>query len=332
MGRMNGFLSTFLIFFAVSLGISFGIFSLMLCRTTFDVLVVLVIIIGVSVLALFSGVIERKLAIRRAAMKALGMRARIAIQKDATARIAYKGIVKLMQNEYALAEELLMKAYNLSDVRNNQLFCIEWLIRLYEAVMDSPTAELDTNGKLLWCFRKSAELASDSPESQSRLGHAYYLDGKLTKAEYCFEQALKYDPNHGYSYFSLAKIYACRGEDEKAVETLEKLLTIQENHPLVFGELATIYAMHNDTEKCKEYYNKAVLCGIDKPERLAARITAIYDFNKSKDAASADLPNEYYRYIRVDDEEETEKHCSSSCPHCELRKNKVKDDENAGDE
>lgn len=59
--------------------------------------------------------------------------------------------------------------------------------------------------------------------------------GSSASAEYCFEQALRYDPNYGYSYYSLATIYTLRGEDERALETLKKLVTIQENHPLVYS-------------------------------------------------------------------------------------------------
>ena len=158
---------------------------------------------------------------------------------------------------------------------------------------------------MLWGFRKAAEFAPDDPEVQSRLGHAYYADGKLTSAEYCFKQALEYDPNHGYSYYSLAKIHMVRGEDDKALEILQKLISIQENHPLVLAELATWYAMHDDEEKCKEYYEKALLCGYKDPEELSRRMTALHQFNHAEAASGDDLPWEYYKRITL--EEETEK-------------------------
>ncbi|MBE6901912.1 MAG: tetratricopeptide repeat protein [Ruminococcaceae bacterium] len=330
MNRNNIGFFTFLKFLFIGLGLASGVWLFSMCRTELEALIlILVIIVFVTVLATVSEKLNEHFSLRRAAMKALGMHGGIAIRKDATARVVYKGIIKLMQDDYHAAEEYLMKAYHLSDVRNNQLFCIEWLVRLYEALESTPSATIDSPGKLMWCFRRAAELAPDSPEAQSRLGHAYYVEGKLDKALYCFEQAVKYDPNHGYSHYSIAKIYACRGDDEKAVEILEKLIEMQQNHPLVYCELATIYAMHRSNEKCREYYEKAIMCGYENADKLARRITAIYDFNNAKDADGNDLPQEYYRHIH---KEEEKKDCSTTCEHCDLNKKCAKEENNAGNE
>lgn len=234
-----------------------------------------------------------RMGMKRAALKALGKQGIRKIRNDDAAKYAYKGIVKLFQGNYPDADDLLQRALSLSTVRQNQMFCIEWLIKLYEAT--------ENDARLLWCFRKAAEFAPDDPEVQSRLGHAYFADGKLSNAEYCFEQALRYDPNHGYSYYSLAKIYMVRGEEEKALETLNRLTKIQENHPLVYAELATFYAMRDDEEKCRENYEKAILCGYKEPDMLSARMTAIHSFNHAENASGDDLPREYYRRIEKED-------------------------------
>ena len=204
-----------------------------------------------------------------------------------------------MKGRYPEAEEKLMRALSISDNRQNQLFCVEWLIKLYEAQ--------ENEGQLMWALRKAAEIAPDNPDAQSRLGHAYYNEGKLSSAEYCFEQALRYDPNYGYSYYSLATIYTLRGEDERALETLKKLVTIQENHPLVYAELATWYAMHDDEKNAEEAYDKAILCGYKDPEELSKRMTALRMFNHAENATGNDLPQDYYRYIEKEETEETVK-------------------------
>ena len=223
---------------------------------------------------------------RRAALRALGTHGVSKVNKDPTARLAYKGIYEFFKQNFAKSEEYLNLALSRSDFRQNQLFCIEWLIHLYEAA-----------DKLLWCYRKAAEYAPDNPEFQSRLGHVYYVDGKLDKAMYCFEQALRYDPNHGYSYYSIAKIQIVRGEDKKAEETLNTLIKINENHPLVYSELATLAAMHGENERCEEYYKKALLCGYKDPDELQKRISAIMKFGNTEGVDGGDLPNEYYRRI-----------------------------------
>ena len=252
----------------------------------------LTVALATAVIFLFRMINER-IALRRAALKALGKHGIRKIRSDEAAKYAYKGIVKLFQGKYPDADDLLQRALSISSVRQNQMFCVEWLIKLYEAT--------ENESRMLWCFRKAAEFAPDDPEVQSRLGHAYFADGKLSNAEYCFEQALKYDPNQGYSYYSLAKIYMVRGEEERALETLNKLTKIQENHPLVYAELATFYAMRNDEEKCRENYEKAILCGYKEPELLSARLTAIKQFNNAENATGEDLPHEYYRRIEKED-------------------------------
>ena len=262
----------------------------MMCVTGIIVCGIAAVIV---LIGLIFGEIKNYFALRRSALKALGKHGIRKIRDDEAAKYAYKGIVKLFQGKYPDADDLLQRALSLSSVRQNQMFCVEWLIKLYETTEDE--------ARLLWCFRKAAEFAPDDPEVQSRLGHAYFVDGRLSNAEYCFEQALKYDPNHGYSYYSLAKIYAVRGEDDRALDTLNRLLKIQENHPLVYAELATFYAMRDDEEKCRENYEKAILCGYKEPERLSARMTAIRSFNHADNASGEDLPRDYYRRIEKED-------------------------------
>ena len=288
--------------FAVGLAIAEAVFFLAYFFTVGDesdrlcsiaaIGVGLAVAVAVSVICLFR-MINQRLALRRAALKALGKHGIRKIRSDEAAKYAYKGIVKLFQGKYPDADDLLQRALSISSVRQNQMFCVEWLIKMYEATENEP--------RMLWCFRKAAEFAPDDPEVQSRLGHAYFADGKLSNAEYCFEQALKYDPNQGYSYYSLAKIYMVRGEEERALETLNKLTKIQENHPLVYAELATFYAMRDDEEKCRENYEKAILCGYKEPEMLSARMTAIHSFNHAENATGEDLPHEYYRRIEKED-------------------------------
>ena len=243
--------------------------------------------------SLILNLLKRPLALRRAALKALGKQGIRKVRHDEAAKYAYKGIVKLFQGKYPDADDMLQKALSLSNMRQNQMFCVEWLIKLYEAT--------ENDARLMWCFRKAAEFAPDDPEVQSRLGHAYFAEGRLDNAEYCFNQALEYDPNHGYSYYSLSKIYMVRGQDDRARETLEKLSKIQGNHPLVFAELAIWHAMHNDEQESKEYYNKALLCGYREPEELSKRLTAIKMFNNADNASGEDLPRNYYRRIIKED-------------------------------
>lgn len=231
---------------------------------------------------------------RKAAIRALGKDGLKVLRHDKTAKLAYKGIYALLDGKYPEAESFLQEALAQADVRQNQMFCVEWLIKLYEA--------MENESKIRWCFRKAVEYSPDNPEAQSRLGHAYFSEGNLDKAEYCFEQALRYDPNNGYSYYSLVKIYLVRGEDEKAYETLEKLIKINENHPLAHSEFANYYAMQGNREKAEEECKKAQLCGFKEPDELNRRINAILSFNETE-FSGEDLPSLYYRKIAKNEQE-----------------------------
>lgn len=321
-------LTVFLKCFAVSIGIAFCVF---LCANrkiiTEELLIpVFACVAAILLVYLIVDLTRPYFNNRRAAMKAMGKDGYKAVMKDKVARIAYKGVYAFMKGDLVTAEELLTKALHLSDVRQNQVFCIEWLIHVHEQYND--------NSKLLWCYRKAVEYSPDNPEVQSRLGHAYFVEGRLDKAMYCFEQAIHYDPNHGYSHYSIAKIHIARGEDDKAIKVLEDLTKIQENHPLIFAELATIYAMNGNDDKCREYYEKAIMCGYERPDVLSKRMTAIYDFNNAKGADGSDLPTEYYRHIDKGEETQPKKTCSSSCEHCDLNRNKTceKGENDAGNE
>lgn len=258
-------------------------------------IITLIIVIVFALAAIFqaakyivSELVVPHMAKRRAAIRALGKHGVRIIRHDEAAKTAYKGILELLNDDMAKSEELLQKALSLSDSRQNQIFCLEWLRNLYE--------NQENDSKVLWCYRKAVEYAPENPEFQSRLGHYYYVEGKLDQAIYCFEQALRYDPNNGYSYYIMAKIALMRGEDEKARETLEKLARINENHPLCHAELAEYYAMQGNAEKAEEECKKSQLCGVKEPDELNKRINAMLSFHKT-DYDGNDLPSAYYRRL-----------------------------------
>ena len=292
----------------------------------YSLLGMLAVVLGISGIAVVQNTLGRYLVNRFQALKYMGKDGFRAVMKDKVARLAYKGIYAYVKCDLPKAEEYLTKAHDLSDIRQNQVFCMEWLIRINEGYND--------RSRLMWCYRKAAEYSPDSPEALSRLGHAYLAVGQLEKAKYYFEQAAHYDPSHCFSIFSLAKIHMLRGEDEEAIATLKSLLNMNANHPLVYAELSTFYAMMGDEENSRECYHKSILGGYEQVRRLSDRLTAIREFNQSERAELSDLPSEYYRRIIKEEEEnkpDTSK-CSHVCEHCDLNKKCEKDDNDAGNE
>ena len=225
---------------------------------------------------------------RKAAMMALGREGIRIMRSDTTAKQAYKGIYALMDGKFVKAESLLQLALSKSDIRQNQMFCVEWLIRLYSA--------MENDSKLLWCYRKAVELAPDNSEAQTRLGQEYLANGSLDQAIYCFEQALRYNPNDGFSYYSLATIHMMRGEDDKAFEALQNLKKINEDHPLCHSQLANYYAITGNREMAMLECKRAQLCGFKDPEEINRRINAMLSFNETE-FSGEDLPDIYYRKI-----------------------------------
>lgn len=231
---------------------------------------------------------------RRRALKAIGKGGIKIVLQDKTARTVYDGIYYFFKGDYARAEELLILALDRSDNRNNQCFCTAWLLRLYEETQNEP--------RMLWAMRKAVEYAPDNVDAQMRLGHAYFSDGNLSNAEYCFEKALKYDPLNSYGSYMLSKIYVMRGEDDRAVERLQSLISSGSTHPLVYAELSVIFAVKGEEDKSREYFEKAQLSGYADPEKLSKRLTAIKLFNAHPEAELSDLPQDYYRRIEKEKE------------------------------
>lgn len=228
---------------------------------------------------------------RIAALRALGSNGFGKLALDPVARIVYRGIYCVLNGEDAKAEKYLEQAISNANSVDNQLFCYDWLLKIYEKNVD------EYKDKIVRCFRETAELAPDNALAQCRLGHAYYGEGRLDSALYCFEQAMKYDPNEGFAYYTAAKIHLIRGEDEKCLETLNRLAVINESHPLVYGELAIYHAMHDEIEQCDECFKKAALCGHRELERLERQIDAIKRFRKGETYNGSDLPEDYYRRV-----------------------------------
>lgn len=217
---------------------------------------------------------------RAAARRALGKHSIGKIMRDKTAHMAYKGIFALFSDNTAKAEEYLNAALNRADMRENQLFCVQWLLHVYEAREDDE--------KQLWCMRRAVELVPENPEVQAQLGRAYFVRGQLDKACYCFEQAIRYDPNNGYCYYSIARIHMLREEYDEAQRVLETLLKINENHPLVYAEFAELRAILGDRQGAEEYYQKALLCGYKEAKELNERITQTLCFGAEPSSAEGE--------------------------------------------
>ena len=91
-------------------------------------------ITGVTICILMDSLLVPFLARRRASIRALGKEGMRLVYKDSVARLAYKGIYQIMKGDYPKAEDYLQQSLAQADIRQNQLFCVEWLIRLYEAI------------------------------------------------------------------------------------------------------------------------------------------------------------------------------------------------------
>lgn len=236
---------------------------------------------------------------RAAALRALGNNGFGKLAKDPVARLAYRGIYSALNGDNVKAEEYLCQAISRTEEANNKLFCYEWLLKVYESEQNQD--------KILWCFRKTAETAPDNVNAQCRLGQAYFSDGRLDNALFCFEQALRYNPREGYAIYMTAKIQLIRGEDEKCLESLNRLREINENHPMVYAELAVYHAMHDEYEQCDECFRKAALCGFREIGELERRIDAIKRFRRGETYNGEDLPGEYYRRVEKEDAKSTGK-------------------------
>lgn len=177
--------------------------------------------------------------------KALAIIGKDAIKSgDKGAKLAYKGIVKFLNEKYEGAAAYFEKALKLNIGEDNSAFCYKWLAACYEK-----------RGKWEACkavYRRAAEALATSDDALVSYANCCARDSDFKNAEHYYNRALNYNPNNVNAYIGLGLIAETRAEYEKAVGYFDTAQKISEDCLTAMYEKAVCYAAmgnFSETEK-----------------------------------------------------------------------------------
>ena len=214
-----------------------------------EITLFLLIFVGFFVIAVgYIGVLEgiqklkKQFSYKKDALKIIG---KDAIKSgDKGAKLAYKGIVKFLNEKYEGAAAYFEKALKLNIGEDNSAFCYKWLAACYEK-----------RGKWEACkavYRRAAETLATSDGALVSYANCCARNSDFKNAEHYYNRALNYNPNNVNAYIGLGLIAETRAEYEKAVGYFDTAQKISEDCLTAMYEKAVCYAamgIFSETEK-----------------------------------------------------------------------------------
>jgi tetratricopeptide (TPR) repeat protein len=214
------------------------------------------------------GVIIAPIWIRREAKLNIG--GRVSLNRDKSAKLAYKGICAYLKRDYSKAAVYLEKAVKYAHVPQNGAFCMDWIVRCYD--------ELEKYDESLNCGIRAVRIAPENVKALLNLADRYSRKGQFEKAEYYCKSILKYDTGNQSALFMLGELNMGRGYYDKAEEWLREALERDEGFAPAIAELSVLMAIKGNYRRM-EYYRDRVKDNDFGDFRLEERLCSIKRMN-----------------------------------------------------
>lgn len=203
-----------------------------------------------------SELIKEHFSNRRKALNFMGKDMPVSIiRKDKGAKLAYKGIMKFLEEEYQKSAELFEEALRLELCDENREFCFNWLSHCY--------SKLRSHEKYKEVRLRAVQALPTNDNVLMSYANCCADDGDFKTAEYYCSQALKYNPNNTFAYRALGFMAETKGEYRKAVEYFSTVLKINASDIDVIYEKAVCHAALEENETAQELMKQAVVNDID---------------------------------------------------------------------
>ena len=141
----------------------------------------------------------------------------------------------------------------------------------YELMLQK-AVELHQNGALNEAeklYRQILAAAPENADAWNMLGLVAQAKSLHEQAIECFEQAIKYAPQHFPLYFNMAVSLGALNKNAEAIAAYQKTLELQPNLPEAHTALGNIYWSQKQIEKAQAAFKQAMALNIDY---LPARI------------------------------------------------------------
>ncbi len=172
------------------------------------------------------------------------------IRKDNGARLAYKGLMKFLEEDYQKSSELFEEALRLNLCDENKNFCFRWAAHC--------CLKMNQHEKYKETLFRAVQALSTDDDILVLYANCCADDGDYNNAEFYYNQALRYNPNCNYAYRALGFISETRGRYGKALEYFDTALTINEGDIDVMYEKAICHGVLGEYEKAEEFMTRAV--------------------------------------------------------------------------
>ncbi|MCL2633209.1 MAG: tetratricopeptide repeat protein [Oscillospiraceae bacterium] len=197
----------------------------------------------------------------------LNLGSKIPLHKDKGARLAHKGLCAFFRNNYGKALLYFEKAMEHSYVSQNNAFCLDWMIKCYDAQ--------EKYDEALQCCIKAVNYAPSNIRTLFNIADRYSRAGRFDKAEYYYNTILKYDKDNVAAIFMLGAIHMGGERYEEANNQLSRVLEIDERFTSAAAELSVLSAIRDDQNQAEIYYNQVKDNNFRDLDRLEKRLTSI---------------------------------------------------------
>ena len=121
------------------------------------------------------------------------------------------------------------------------------------------------------CYEKAL---SSKPDYRlyTTLGSIYHANGKDSKAEESYTNAVNMDSSRPEAYASLGSLYLGQGLNDKAIEFLQKAEKINTKLAVVHANLAVAYATKKDSDSAQKELNLAEQYQCENLEQFKQRV------------------------------------------------------------
>ena len=95
-------------------------------------------------------------------------------------------------------------------------------------------------------------------KKQFATGLKLQKSGQLQEAEICYQQVLRWQPNHAEAWYLMGTIAAQQGLSAIAIKRLNRAIELQPEKAILYYTLAKVYQQEGNSKKSIEYYQKSL--------------------------------------------------------------------------
>ena len=197
----------------------------------------------------------------------------VSVRSDEGAWFAYRGVYFYFRENHAKALRCFERALKNSYITQNNAFCYDWMSRCYTL--------LDKQAEALEYSLKAARAEPTNAKVLFNLCDIYVKQGGFKKAEYYYEQVLRYDEGNVMAHFMLGVLFMGRGLYDKAEKTFVEITQKHKSFSSAFAELSVLMAIKGDYSQMDSYYNLAKNHNYLDWGRLEKRLNSIKDIRET---------------------------------------------------